>query len=181
VTSLNSTVDPSTETFISEPMREALGRSLSHRVSYPVCASDIRRWAIAAYYPQDPPARFIDPAAAARSRWGMIVAPEEFNPFGWAAAEEAEMGGDGGNNPRRIEQALHIPPPPVKFMLNGGTVIEYVTPIRLGDVIRSESRLIEYTERPGRLGLMLFTTTEDIWTNQDGDVVKRLRSTLIRY
>ena len=39
----------------------------------------------------------------------------------------------------------------------------------------------EYTEREGRLGLMLFTTTEDTWTNQRGETVKTSRSTLIRY
>jgi hypothetical protein len=53
--------------------------------------------------------------------------------------------------------------------------------MRPGDVITSESRLAEYSEREGRLGLMLFTTTEDTWTNQNDEVVKRTRTTLIRY
>jgi hypothetical protein len=28
---------------------------------------------------------------------------------------------------------------------------------------------------------MLFTTTEDTWTNGDGDLVKKIRMTFIRY
>ena len=39
----------------------------------------------------------------------------------------------------------------------------------------------EYGEREGRLGLMLFTVTEDNWTNQNDELVKTSRSTLIRY
>jgi hypothetical protein len=53
--------------------------------------------------------------------------------------------------------------------------------MRPDDVITSVNRLAEYREREGRLGLMLFTITEDVWTNQDDDEVRRTRSTLIRY
>ena len=42
-------------------------------------------------------------------------------------------------------------------------------------------RLGEYSEREGRLGLMLFTVTETLWTNQDGALVKTQRDVLIRY
>ena len=53
--------------------------------------------------------------------------------------------------------------------------------MRPGDVITSVSRLAGYSEREGRLGLMLFTTSEDTWTNQRGETVKTSRNTLIRY
>ena len=36
-------------------------------------------------------------------------------------------------------------------------------------------------EREGRLGLMLITTTEDVWTNQNGEVVKTTNQTGISY
>jgi hypothetical protein len=171
-----------TETRISAEMRAAIGRQISHRVSYPISESDIRRWALAVYYPEAPPARFLDPVAAGTSRWGSIVAPEEFNPFAWLAAREDSLGaGRDGNDPNRNEIGLGVPPPNVKFQLNGGVDVEYGEPMRPGDVITSVSRLADYTERSGRLGLMLFTVFEDTWTNQRGDLVKRTRSTLIRY
>jgi hypothetical protein len=66
-------------------------------------------------------------------------------------------------------------------MLNGGLDVEYGARMRPGDVITSVSRLAGYQERNGRLGQMLFTTTEATWTNQADDVVKRARSVLIRY
>jgi hypothetical protein len=59
--------------------------------------------------------------------------------------------------------------------------VDYGVRMRPDDVITSVSRLAQYHEREGRLGLMLFTVTEDVWSNQDDDEVKRTRSTLIRY
>jgi hypothetical protein len=48
-------------------------------------------------------------------------------------------------------------------------------------VITSIGRLHSYKEREGRLGLMLFTTTETTWTNQKDELIKKMRMTLIRY
>jgi hypothetical protein len=53
--------------------------------------------------------------------------------------------------------------------------------MRPGDVITSVRSLAGYSEREGRLGLMLFTLSQDVWTNQDNEVVKTTKSTLIRY
>ena len=173
-----------TETHISDEMRSALGRQLGRRVSYPIAESDIRRWAIAVYYPEAPPARFYDAEVAAKSRWGGIVAPEDFNPFAWMVieAEFGEGGASAGrNDPNRTELSLGLASPGLKFMLNGGMEVEYGVPMRPGDSITSVNRLAEYTERTGRLGLMVITISEDTWTNDRDEVVKRTRSTLIRY
>jgi N-terminal half of MaoC dehydratase len=175
-------------THISEQMKAAVGSLLSRKVSYPVSESDIRRWAIAAYYPEPPPARFMAADAAAETHDGVLVAPEELNPFAWAVAEDdsAEKSSEGSEagaagDPNRLERVLGIVPPAIQFQLNGGLEVDYLTPIRPGDVITAESRLLGYRERAGRLGLMLFTTTEDTWTNQRGEIVKRSRMTGIRY
>jgi hypothetical protein len=53
--------------------------------------------------------------------------------------------------------------------------------MRPGDVITSVSTLTGYLERQGRLGLMLFSTQLDRWTNQDDELVKSTSMTLIRY
>jgi hypothetical protein len=76
---------------------------------------------------------------------------------------------------------LGVEGPHLRFQMNGGTETEYGAPIRPGDVITSVRRLSGYSERTGRLGLMLFTYIEDIWTNQRGEMVKTTRSTGIRY
>jgi hypothetical protein len=168
------------ESNISAAMRDAVGRQLSRKVSFPVAESDIRRWALAVYYPADPPRLFWDADYAKSTRHGGIIAPEDFNPFAWMSAQ-TEAANPGGDGPDRTEAVLGIDGPGLKNQLNGGIEVEYGARIRPGDTITSVTRLAGYSERAGRLGLMLFTTTEDTWTNADGDLVKTTKITLIRY
>lgn len=171
------------KSYISEAMRAAIGSPLGRRVSFPVSESDIRRWAVAVYWPEQPPRLFWDAEYAAKSRYGGIVAPEDFNPFAWMCAESWSPGEAGIDpiDPDRLERALGVPGPGLKFQLNGGQSVEYGERIRPGDVITSVKRLHSYYEREGRLGLMLMTVTEDTWTRADGALIKRMRETLIRY
>jgi hypothetical protein len=169
-------------THISEEMKAAVGGVLGRRVSYPVSESDIRRWAVAVYWPETPPRRFWDAEYARTTRFGGIVAPEEFNPFAWMVAEKDEpkvkMDVNDGD---RTEKLLGIKGPGLQNQLNGGLDTEYGVAMRPGDVISTVNSLDGYSEREGRLGLMLYTVMLDTWTNQDGAVVRRSRMTLIRY
>ena len=160
---------------VSPEMAAAVGREMTRKVSFPVSASDIRKWAIAVYYPQPAPERYLRGAA--------LIAPEEFNPFAWLAAESRSTGSADveDNDPDRTEKSLGVPPPGLKFQLNGGMTVEYGASIRAGDVITSVGTLAGYHERAGRLGLMLITTFQESWTNQDGEHVKTSQTTLIRY
>lgn len=168
-------------TNVSDAMRGAIGALIERRVSYPIAASDIRKWAIAVYYPDPSPAVFWDDDVADSSPHGGLVAPEEFNPFAWMTAEPKGPQVLNRADPDFIERRIGIDGPGLRFQLNGGIEVEYLQPMRPGDTITSERRLGGYTEREGRLGLMLFTTVEDTWTNHRGEVVKRLRQTGIRY
>ena len=171
-----------TTTHISEAMLGAVGTELERRVSYPISASDIRRWAVAVYYPEEPPRLFWDERYAAGTRYKGIVAPEDFNPFAWMSAEPPGIPPrQRPNDPNMTEIRLGIPGPGLAFQLNGGLETEYGVRMRPGDVITSVQRLGGYHEREGRLGRMLFTVMESTWTNQDGELVKRTENTLIRY
>ena len=66
-------------------------------------------------------------------------------------------------------------------MLNGGIDVDYGVRMRPGDVITSVQSLAGYRERAGRLGQMLFSTSQNVWTNQRGEVVRRYQGTVIRY
>ena len=178
-----TTTDPEHETLVTPEMLERKGVWGSTRLSPPVSESDIRKWAIAVYYPEEPPRLFWDEAYAATTVHGGIVAPEEFNPFAWMTSEPAGVppSGAGRVDPDRTERLLGIDPPSLEFMLNGGIEVEYGVRMRPGDVITSVQTLAGYREREGRLGLMLFTTSRNVWTNQHGEVVKRSQGTVIRY
>jgi hypothetical protein len=163
--------------YISLEMSAALGSELWRKTSYPIAESDIRRWAIAVYYPETPPPIFIDPAAANASHNGRLVAPEDFNPFAWICVENTRLPPE----PDRPEHQLGIAGPGLVFGLNGGQRVDYGAPMAPGDVITSVCRLVSYSERHGRLGRMLFTVSEETWTNQRDEMVKTLLATLIRY
>lgn len=169
-------------TAISEDMRAAVGREMSRMVSYPVAESDIRKWALAIYYPEEPPARFWDDETAAQSPAGGIIAPEDFNPFAWLRADpKGVRRSSAATDADSMERSLGIEGPHLMNQLNGGVSVEYGVPIRPGDVITSVTRLGSYTERVGSLGLMLFTPMETTWTNQRDEVVKQSTLVLIRY
>lgn len=171
-----------TESHISAEMTDAIGRVLSERVSYPVSESDIRRWAVAVYFPAPPPLEFTDRAYAESLPPGGIVAPAEFNPFAWLRADAAPTAAKrASTHPDHVEQQLGITGPGLSFLLNGGMESEYGAWMRPGDVITSVTRLGEYREARGRLGLMLITVLEDRWTNQAGEMVKVSRDSSIRY
>ena len=168
-------------TLISDQMRAAVGAEMERVSSFPIGQSDIRKWALAVYYPDPPPRLFWDAEHAATTRYGGMVAPEDFNPFAWLTTRGPRPAGEDIASTSSHEARLGIAPPPVRFGLNGGTESEFGVRMRPGDEITSVTRLHSYTEREGRLGVMLFTITESTWTNQSDELVKVVRQTSIRY
>ena len=89
---------------------------MEEETSYPIAASDIRRWALAVYYPEVPPAEFWDeddPVTVAR---GGIVAPDEFNPLAWMAKDpKPDRHPALGVTPKvgAFEAALGVKPPDI--------------------------------------------------------------------
>ncbi|MCR1785049.1 MaoC family dehydratase N-terminal domain-containing protein [Nocardioides carbamazepini] len=161
---------------LTPALEAVVGGEVRRRTSYPVGATEIRRWAVAVSWPAAPPAYYLDADPAA------LVAPGDFNPFAWAAPEDT-LAARGLNigDPGWIEKVLDVEPPAVSHQLNGAVEDEYLAPVRPGDVITSRTTLAGYKERTGRLGPMLITTLADTWTNQAGAVVKRASMTLIRH
>lgn len=161
---------------ISPEMHAAVGRVVRERTSYPVTASDVRRWALAARWPEPAPARYLTEDTTE------LVAPADLNPFAWISLRDtladADLDiGDSG----WIEKQLGLECPQVSHQLNGGVEDEYDSSIRVGDTISSRTVLAGYHEREGRLGRMLFTTLADTWTNQQGERVKLATMILIRH
>ena len=171
-------------THITPQMRDIVGLELRRSTSFPITDSDIRRWAIAVYYPEPAPRLFWDAEYAAGT-----VARRDRRPRGLQPVRVADA--DRGRRRRgrpaptggfvSPEEVLGVEKAATQSLINGGTEVEYGVRMRPGDVITSVTTLAGYSEREGRLGLMLFTTSEDTWTNQRGETVKTSRNTLIRY
>lgn len=164
--------DSAPDTLVTDDMMERKGVWGSERVSPPISESDIRKWAIAVYWPETPPAIFWDADYATGTRWGSIIAPPDFNPFAWPVTMPREKKAD--------EKPKDKPKRRLRGM-NGGQVETYGVPMRPGDVITMRNRLRDWEERDTRLGLTLFSYSEMEWHNQDGELVKRRVSTAILY
>ena len=166
-------------TLITKEMQAAVGRVYRRATSFPISASDIRHWAVAVYYPSLPPRLYWDEEYAKNTRWGGIVAPEEFNPFTWMRASPQFGTAYPDLWP---EPHLGIEPPATRanIVVELGATHSGIR-MRPGDTIHSELSLQDYRERTGRLGLMLFTRTEDRLFNQNGDLVRTYFQTFIRY
>src|SRR3954470_18949682 len=125
-------------THITPAMRDIVGLELRRSTSFPITDSDIRRWALAVYYPEPPPRLFWDAEYAAATRHGGIVAPEEFNPFAWMTRPDPEEAGEpvhvavGFVSP---EETLGLPAAQTTSLINGGTEVDYGVRMRPGDVI----------------------------------------------
>jgi hypothetical protein len=155
--------------FLDQATLEWIGQPLDPIVALSVDANDIRRWAIATYYPERVPPEFYDVAAAEARPWGGLVAPRDFNPFAWVIA-------------RRQDEYPWMRPmgdAPGYRGLNGGQVTQYFDPIRPGDVITSEVTLVGAYEKEGKGGTMLFLIDEARWTNQREQLVRIGRRTSI--
>jgi hypothetical protein len=170
------------DTYLTPELLDLVGSEIRRTTSFPITDSDIRRWAIAVYYPEPAPRLFWDAQHAATTVHGGVVAPEDFNPFAWMAKETVLASDGGAGGAQSVPEALvGATVPPTTSMVNGGLEVDYGVRMRPGNVITSTSTIGEYTEREGRLGLMLFSTVLDTWTNQRGETVKTSRNTLIRY
>ncbi len=163
------TSEQQVETLVTPEMEAEKGVWKDERVSPPVSESDIRKWAIASYWPEKPPQLFWDEAYTKGTKWGGIIAPNDFNPFAWPIDRPVRAATNGPRSGRGQRG------------MNGGQVETFGVPIRPGDVITARTRLKDWNERETRLGLTLFTETETEWRNQRGEHVKTRISTGIRY
>ena len=94
-----------------------------------------------------------------------------------ALKENREWDGLGGGGRQGGLPSVDVP---LKRILNGGTEAEFLQLAKPGDRIRARARYADIFERDGRTGKMVFIVTETTYSNQQGDVLARIRSTTIR-
>ena len=67
-----------------------------------------------------------------------------------------------------------------KGWLNGGNRFDYFAPVMIGDQITAQSHVADVYDKAGSAGEMLFIVSDTNYTNQRGELVARLRGTIIR-
>ena len=137
----------------SSPTREAIGNN------------DIRRWVQAMHYPN---LLHFDPAFAAASRFGKLVAPQSF---------PIVMDDGHGSSPACVGRI------PNSHLLFGGDEWWFYGPkVYGGDVISNERIPFDYAVKQTKFaGPTCFQRGDNYYRNQHGELIAKQRSTAIRY
>lgn len=144
--------------FLGKPMQPGRMKEELHN-------NDIRRWAQAMHYPN---LLHYDADFAAEGRWGKLVAPQSF----------AIVNDDGhGANPACVGRI------PESHLLFGGDEWWFYGPrIFGGDRITNERIPFDYAVKETKFaGPTCFQRGDNNYTNQDGVLIAKQRSTSIRY
>ncbi len=64
-------------------------------------------------------------------------------------------------------------------LLHGGQEYEYLNPVKVGDVIKGKTKIIDLFDKPGKAGVMDFLVMETTYVNQNGQEVLRDKCTLV--
>ncbi|HWO93518.1 MAG TPA: MaoC family dehydratase N-terminal domain-containing protein [Dehalococcoidia bacterium] len=110
-----------------------------------------------------------DEEAAKRAGLPSVVAPPTFTSV---AAFFPEKGAEGGPRMEGLD---------LRFVLHGGQEFNFERPLFAGDLLHAEPGETRQYEKQGRRGgTMKFVETETVYRDQKGDVVLRIKNTLIQ-
>ncbi len=139
-----------------------------------VTAEHLQRFAIAV---GDLNPLYFDDEAARRAGYPGIVAPPNYlsSIFGWGAGPAEKDLREDGTMPTDV---AFIPLPGARLM-GGGQELEFVQPVRPGDEITLERRLVDVERREGRSGVLTLLKTEKRYMNQRSELLLICRETII--
>lgn len=152
------------ESLITDEIRAWVGRQ-APPWTIEVTALDVKRFAVAT---DDRNPLYTDAEQAQHSRYGGLIAPPLFYmaPLTDPVPED-ELRPDG----LPYEGRFPIPPTPLPRLMDGGTDIEFFTPIRVGDTLTARSTIVDIYQKEGRSGPLIFVVRETTYTNQNDEVV----------
>ena len=156
-----------------------IGKEMGSRTGDAVSAKDIRHFAMAI---DNPDPIYYDEDAAKKGKYGGLVAPQGY--ICWATQNSStekrvcELTEDG------FVRGAFLAIPEIPGVWNfgwvrGGEEYEFFEPVRVGDQVTVKHKITDITEKVGKSGRLIFTTTEHRYTNQKGDLLATHRITMI--
>ena len=152
------------EDLITDEIRSWIGREV-RPWTIEVSRRDVTRFAVAT---DDLNPLYLDEEQAKHSRYGGLIAPPLFYMAPLTEpVPETELRPDG----LPFEGKLPVPPTPLPRLMDGGTEVEFLQPVRVGDVLTGRSKITDIYQKTGRSGPLIFVQRETTFTNQKGELV----------
>ena len=152
------------ESLITDEIRSWIGREVPPW-TIEVTRRDVARFAVAT---DDLNPLYLDEDAAQQSRHGGLIAPPLFYMAPLTEpVPETELRADG----LPFEGKFPVPPTPLPRLMDGGTEVEFLQPVRVGDVLTGRSQITDIYQKEGRSGPLIFVQRETLFTNQRGEIV----------
>ncbi len=153
--------------------RDASSAVATTRVLGEVTALMIQRYAIAV---GDTNRLYFDNEYARACGYPGIIAPPNFLPaiLGWEAGPTEQELLEDGNDP-----SLVLPELRGCRLMGGGQQLTFGQPVRPGDIVTAERRLVDFYEKQAKAGRLIFAVSEIRYTNQHGEHLLDCRETLI--
>ena len=111
-----------------------------------------------------------DEEYARNSRFDSIIAPPGF--WGWPTERIKGALAFSGIRQELIHTLVEAG---YSILLDGGIDYEFLKPVRAGDTLTASSKIKDIIERGGQMGKTAFVITETTYTNQNGDLVAKIR------
>ncbi len=154
----------SSESLITDEIRSWIGREVPPW-TIEVTRRDVARFAVAT---DDLNPLYLDEDRAKQSRYGGLIAPPLFYMAPLTEpVPETELRADG----LPFEGKFPVPPTPLPRLMDGGTEVEFLQPVRVGDVLTGRSQITDIYQKEGRSGPLIFVQRETTFTNQNGELV----------
>lgn len=145
---------------------------------YEVEKGAIRRFVEAV---EDPNPLYWDEDYARKTRYGGVIAPPGFYGLPGGEVPGAEISMDFGILLAPMVKSLPGMTEIMESAVNGGTEGEFFRPVRPGDILLAYFKLIDITEKSGKLGPMVLFPFEQTFKNRVGQLVAIIRTVLVTY
>lgn len=154
----------SSDSLITDEIRSWIGREVP-QWTVEVTRREVARFAVAT---DDLNPLYLDENMAQSSRYGGLIAPPLFYMAPLTEpVPENELRADG----LPFEGKFPVPPTSLPRLMDGGTEVEFLQTVRVGDVLTGRSRITDIYQKEGRSGPLIFVERETTFTNQDSELV----------
>ena len=120
---------------------------------------------------EEPNPLYLDAVYAKKSRFGGLLCPQLAGWKDWAPRLDYFGAGQDSH--------FEVPLPFKSYGFNGGSEWTFHRPVRLGDQITKNEKIVDMHERSGRTGQLVFIARESTQSNQRGELLLTIRHTSI--